>query len=69
MENQNIFSELHVDMCEKEQELKTQNEEIKKQNEEIKKQEQKIDNYESSFIYKIYTIYDGFYNFFSRIHF
>jgi len=90
MENQNIFSELHVDMCEKEEELKKQNkeiktqqeeintqqedikkqnEEIKKQQEEIKKQNEEIYNYESSFIYKIYTIYEGFYIFFSRFHF
>jgi len=94
MENQNIFSELHIDMCEKDQEIEKQKQEIEKQKLEIEKQKleiekqkieiekqkleiekqkieinkqhQNIENYESTYIYKLYSIYEGLYIYFSR---
>jgi hypothetical protein len=77
MENQNLISQLQVDMNEninikeeqikqQEEQIKQQEEQIKQQQEQIKEQQEQINYYESSFIYRMF---DGFYILFSRFHF
>jgi hypothetical protein len=77
MENQDLISQLQVDMNEninikeeqikeQQEQLKQQQEQIKQQQEQLKQQQEKINYYESSFIYRMF---DGFYILFSRFHF
>jgi hypothetical protein len=80
MENQNLFAELHAELCEKEIQIeeiiKEKDNQIKdkddiiKQKDDIIKQKEYL---ESKLIFKVYKylsdIYDGFYILISRIHF
>jgi hypothetical protein len=78
MENQNIFTDLHHDIIERDQMIEKQNNRITEQNNRIIEQNNRIieqnnriTELESSYIYgtlkQIYDIYDGFKIFFNRI--
>jgi hypothetical protein len=66
MENQNVFSELHAEIYEKDQLIKHKDQIIDEKYNQIQELNKKINEYESSFLF---SIYEGFKVLFSRIHF
>ena len=84
MENQDLISQLHVDMNEnmnikeeqlkqQQEQLKQQQEQLKQQQEQLKQQQEQIKQQQEQINYYessfIYRVFDGFYILFSRFHF